>query len=397
MSTVSIDHAGADIAADDVATVREFNRRYTRLIGVLHEHLVETDYSLTEARVLFELANAAPANADTVTGATSAGGAAATGLPGDSTTDTGDSTTGTADTTTTDRPGPATTSRRKVTTTDRTESATVRATTPLSEVTTLRHDLGLDPGYLSRILARFEDLGLVARQRSERDGRRQAVRLTEAGAAAFADLNERSSHDVATLLAGHSPADRARLVEAMRTIESILDRRGGAEPILRAPRPGDHGWVIARNAALYAAEYGWDDSYETLVARIVAEYLATRDPRHERAWIAEYDGAPVGAVYCVRENDTTARLRLLLVEPSARGLGVGSALVDACLRFAADTGYREVVLWTNDVLGAARRIYQRAGFELTDSEPHHSFGKDLVGQTWRLELERANFRPVTAR
>ncbi|WP_019928181.1 helix-turn-helix domain-containing GNAT family N-acetyltransferase [Nocardia sp. BMG111209] len=340
MNTVT-DHT---VDATDIATVREFNRRYTRLIGVLHEHLVETDYSLTEARVLFELAHAGPTNPPA---------RAATTGPADATT-----------------PSPI-------------------------DTATLRHDLGLDPGYLSRILARFEELGLVTRRRSERDGRRQAVRLTDAGAAAFADLNERSSRDVAALLAGHSPADRARLVEAMRTVGSILDRRGG-EPILREPRPGDHGWVIARNAALYAAEYGWDDSYETLVARIVAEYLGTRAPGRERAWIAEYDGAPVGAVYCVREDDTTARLRLLLVEPSARGLGVGSALIGACLRFAADAGYRSVVLWTNDVLTAARRIYQRAGFELVESAPHHSFGKDLVGQTWRLDLERTNFRPVTA-
>ncbi|MCX4095138.1 bifunctional helix-turn-helix transcriptional regulator/GNAT family N-acetyltransferase [Nocardia sp. alder85J] len=324
-SSAAHDRPGTAVAEADIATVRAFNRRYTRLIGALHEHLVETAFSLTEARIMFELATSGP-----------------------------------------------------------------------TEVAGLRRDLDLDPGYLSRILARFEEQGLVARQRSERDARRQEVRLTAAGATAFAELNERSRRDVVDMLAGHSPADRTRLIEAMRTIGAVLDRSATPALILREPRPGEYGWVIARNAALYAAEFGWDGSYETLVARIVAQYLDTRDPRRERAWIAEYDGAPVGAVFCVREDDTTARLRLLLVEPSARGLGVGSALVGACLRFAADTGYRSVVLWTNDILASARRIYQRAGFALVDSEPHHSFGRDLVGQTWRLELPDADISPVTA-
>jgi GNAT superfamily N-acetyltransferase len=155
---------------------------------------------------------------------------------------------------------------------------------------------------------------------------------------------------------------------------------------LRPPRPGDYGWIIQRNAVLYAAEYGWNTEYEALVAKIVADFLAGHDPDTERAWIAEAGGVAAGAVFCVREDDTTARLRLLLVEPSARGLGVGTELVEQCLRFAAEAGYRDMVLWTNDVLTAARRIYQRAGFELVDSRPHHSFGADLVGQTWRRGL-----------
>ncbi|MBB5917897.1 DNA-binding MarR family transcriptional regulator/GNAT superfamily N-acetyltransferase [Nocardia transvalensis] len=307
--------AAPAVEAEHISAVREFNRRYTRLIGVLHEHLVDTDFSLTEARVLFELAHFGPA-----------------------------------------------------------------------EVIGLRQGLGLDPGYLSRILSRFEEAGLVRRQRSETDGRRQLVRLTEQGTAAFADLNERSSRDVATLLDNHSAPDRDRLVNAMRTIEHILDGRAGAPFTVRDPRPGDYGWAIQRNAALYAAEYGWDADYETLVTRIVADYLETREPQAERAWIADRDGEPVGCVFCVREDDTTARLRLLLVDPSARGLGVGSALVEECLRFATAAGYRSMVLWTNDVLTSARHIYERAGFELVDSEPHHSFGKDLVGQTWRRAL-----------
>ncbi|MBF6174221.1 bifunctional helix-turn-helix transcriptional regulator/GNAT family N-acetyltransferase [Nocardia blacklockiae] len=305
----------APVAAEHIAAVREFNRRYTRLIGVLHEHLVDTDFSLTEARILFELAHFGPV-----------------------------------------------------------------------EVVALRQRLGLDPGYLSRILSRFEEAKLVRRQRSETDGRRQLVRLTEHGEAAFADLNERSSHDVAALLGTRAAPDRDRLVNAMRTIERILDDRAGAPFVLRDPRPGDYGWVIQRNAALYAAEYGWNADYETLVARIVADYLETREPGAERAWIADQDGEPIGGVFCVREDDATARLRLLLVEPSARGLGVGSALVEECLRFATAAGYRAMVLWTNDVLTSARHIYERAGFELVDAEPHHSFGKDLVGQTWRRSL-----------
>ncbi|MFG3520559.1 GNAT family N-acetyltransferase [Nocardia nova] len=328
MTIPALDH-------DDVGAVRAFNRRYTRLIGVLEEHLLDSDFSLTEARILFELAHSGPLG-----------------------------------------------------------------------VRTLRTDLGLDPGYLSRILARFESAGLVRRHRSDSDARLQLVQLTDTGRAAADDLDRRSAHDIAALLAGHSATDRRRLRTAMRTIEQLLDPATAAsrasspaasrasspaasrasEVRLRPPRPGDYGWIIQRNAVLYAAEYGWDTDYEALVAKIVADFLAGHDPESERAWIAEAGGAAAGAVFCVREDDTTARLRLLLVEPSARGLGVGTALVEQCLRFATEAGYRDMVLWTNDVLTAARRIYQRAGFELVDSRPHHSFGADLVGQTWRRSL-----------
>ncbi|MET8873919.1 helix-turn-helix domain-containing GNAT family N-acetyltransferase [Nocardia sp. NPDC004604] len=303
------------VAATDIDAVREFNRRYTRVIGVLREGLLDSEYSLTEVRIMFELANSGS-----------------------------------------------------------------------TEVVTLRRTLDLDPGYLSRILTRFEKDGLVQRNRSESDGRRQEVRLTAGGQEIFAVLNQRSNSEVGHLLNAHAPAERARLVTSMRTIQRILDGQGPRELAIRAPRPGDYGWVIQRNSALYAAEYGWDTSYEALVARIVADYLDAHDTRRERAWIAEYDGEPVGCVFCVAENETTARLRLLLVEPNARGLGVGSTLVDQCLRFATEVGYREMVLWTNDVLTSARHIYQRAGFELVESNPHHSFGHDLVGQTWRLTL-----------
>ncbi|WP_433622465.1 bifunctional helix-turn-helix transcriptional regulator/GNAT family N-acetyltransferase [Nocardia sp. CA-120079] len=303
------------VAAADIDAVREFNRRYTRVIGVLREGLLDSRYSLTEARIMFELANSGA-----------------------------------------------------------------------SEVVTLRRTLDLDPGYLSRILARFEKDGLVQRNRSESDGRRQEVRLTDRGREIFAVLNQRSSAEVGYLLNAHKPAERARLITSMRTIQRILDGPGLGELVLRAPKPGDYGWVIQRNAALYAAEYGWDASYETLVARIVADYLNDHDEHREQAWIAEYDGEPVGCVFCVAENETTARLRLLLVEPTARGLGVGSALVERCVRFATEVGYRDMVLWTNDILTSARHIYQRAGFELVESNPHHSFGHDLVGQTWRLTL-----------
>lgn len=316
---------------DDVAAVRAFNRRYTRWLGVLDEHLLDSDFSLTEARILFEL----------------------------------------------NRTGPR-------------------------DVRTLRTELGLDPGYLSRILTRFEAAGLAQRRRSESDGRRQAVALTAAGRAAAGDLDRRSAHEVAALLARHSSADRHRLRSAMHTIERLLDpdtsdsptgappgrpaADAGTEIRIRSPRAGDYGWIIQRNAVLYAAEYGWNIEYEALVAKIVADFLAGHDPDSEAAWIAECGDTPVGAVFCVREDDSTARLRLLLVEPSARGSGVGTALVEHCLRFATAAGYRDIVLWTNDVLTAARRIYQRAGFELVESRPHHSFGADLVGQTWRRAL-----------
>lgn len=301
-----------------VAAVRHFNRFYTQTIGVLHEGHLRSDFSLTEVRVLYELAN-----------------------------------------------------REKPTAAE------------------LSRELGLDPGYLSRVLRDFGAKGLVAREASETDGRQSLVRLTRRGQEAFAALNARSSEEVAALLSRLSPAGQRRLLDAMRTIEELLG--GGKEAdkapyLLRQHQPGDMGWVIHRHGVLYAQEYGWDERFEALVASIAAQFIQEYEPKRERCWIAERDGENVGSVFLVQESKTVAKLRLLLVEPSARGLGIGSRLVEECVRFARETGYRKVRLWTNDVLHAARRIYEQAGFVLVHSEPHHSFGHDLVGETWELKL-----------
>jgi len=306
--------AGADDAT--VAAVREFNRFYTNLIGLLRGKYLDTPYSLTEARLLFELAQR-----------------------------------------------------------------------DASAVTDLRRTVDVDPGYLSRILARFSSDGLITRERSAADGRRQVIRLTGPGRAVVAGLDARSAAQTRDMLAGVRDDDRRRLLESMRAITGIL--AGSPRPrgyLLRAPQPGDMGWVVQRNAAVYAEEFGWDASYEALVARIVADYVDHADPAAEAAWIAEVDGTPAGCVFCVRDNATTARLRLLLVEPWARGLGIGSRLVEEVLRFARRAGYARITLWTNDVLADARRIYQRAGFALDEENRHHSFGKDLTGQTWSRAL-----------
>jgi DNA-binding MarR family transcriptional regulator/GNAT superfamily N-acetyltransferase len=308
---------GAEPVADgQVAAVRDFNRFYTNVTGLLREGLVDTPYSLTEARILFELAR---------------------------------------------------------------EDAV--------EAAALRSWLDIDAGYLSRLLARFEADGLVRRARSPADGRRQVIGLTEAGRGVFTDLDARSSAQIRALLAALGPAARQRLTGALASIREII---GPSSPpaafVLRPPAPGDLGWVVQRHGALYAAEYGFDASFEALVARIVADYAERGDGSGEAAWIAELGGEPAGCVFCVRKTGTTAQLRLLLVEPRARGLGMGGRLVAECVSFARRAGYREVVLWTNDVLHAARRIYQRAGFELVASQPHHAFGHDLVEQDWRLPL-----------
>jgi DNA-binding MarR family transcriptional regulator/GNAT superfamily N-acetyltransferase len=299
-----------------VTAVREFNRFYTNVIGLLREGLLDTPYSLTEARILFELARAGE-----------------------------------------------------------------------TETSHLRGRLDIDAGYLSRLLARFEADGLVRRSRSPADGRRQVTGLTAAGRAVFAGLDARSGDQIRALLAALTPAARQRLTGAMASIREIL---GPAPPpaafVLRPPAPGDLGWVVQRHGALYAAEYGWDASFEALVARIVADYAGRGDHSGEAAWIAELAGEPAGCVFCMRKDATTAQLRLLLAEPRARGLGMGGHLVAECVSFARRAGYREIVLWTNDVLHAARRIYQGAGFQLASSGPHHSFGHDLVGQDWRLAL-----------
>jgi DNA-binding MarR family transcriptional regulator/GNAT superfamily N-acetyltransferase len=252
----------------------------------------------------------------------------------------------------------------------------------------LSRELGLDPGYLSRILARLERGGLVDRVRSETDGRRRILSLTSEGEEAFSMLDERSREEVVEMLEGLSEGDQRRLLEAMQTIEGILEKGFKfSEPfVLRPPEPGDMGWVVQRHGLLYAQEYGWDERFEALVARIVADFVDDYDPARERCWIAEIGGERVGCVFLVRASDTVAKLRLLLVEPRARGLGLGTRLVEECIRFARRTGYKTLTLWTNSVLDAARHIYEKQGFELVEEEGHHSFGQDLVGQNWDLTL-----------
>ena len=302
---------------EQVATVRGFNRFYTRQIGLLDEGLLESEFSLTECRVLYELAH-----------------------------------------------------HDGLTATD------------------LRRDLGLDAGYLSRMLKTFEARGFVARTPSDRDARRTVLALTAAGRAAFAPLEKASQDKIAALLGPLSADERTKVVKAMGVVQRLWD--GAPAPrvpyILRPPRPGDIGWIVHRQAIFYNREYGWDESFEALVAEIVAGFVKTFDATRERCWIAEREDAVVGSVFVVRESGEIARLRLLYVEPAARGLGIGGRLVDECIRFARANGYNTLTLWTNDVLIAARRIYEAAGFELVAEEPHHAFGKDLVGQHWNLEL-----------
>lgn len=296
--------------ASAVDTVRSFNRFYTRVIGVLGDGLLHTPYSLTEVRVLFELAQ--------------------------------------------------------------------RNTT---EVADLRRTLDLDAGYLSRMLRRFEADGLLTRRTSDADARRQVISLTVSGRAIFAELDTLATDEVHQLLAPLAANDQTRLITAMGTIRRLLEPAPRTFT-LRALAPGDLGWVIQRHGALYADEYGWDATFEALVARILADFAAQHDPRRERGWIAEVAGEPVGCVFSMRKDDRTAQLRLLLVEPGTRGLGIGAALVDECLEFARGAGYDRIMLWTNDVLTSARHLYERAGFTLDEEEPHHSFGHDLVGQVW---------------
>jgi DNA-binding MarR family transcriptional regulator/GNAT superfamily N-acetyltransferase len=305
-----------------VPEIRAFNRFYTNLIGALdYSRRLHAPYTLTESRVLYELAHS-----------------------------------------------------------------------PRTDTADLRTELSLDSGYLSRLLTKFEKDGLIERTPSEKDTRRRSVTLTARGRETADLLDERSRDSVGSLLSTVPPEDRARLTGAMRNIREILSDARLRPPrredvLLREPRPGDLGWIVQRNAALYTAEHGWNTDYEGLVARIVADFAEDHDPHLERVWIAEVDGRQVGSVMCVRdEAPGTARLRLLLVEPDARGLGIGDRLVSACVGFARGVGYREMVLWTNDVLTSARRIYLRHGFVLVDEKPHRSFGADLLGQDWRLDL-----------
>jgi len=302
---------------DQVAGVRAFNRYYTRKLGALDQHLLDSPFSLAEARVLYELAHR-----DAVT-------AKEIGL-----------------------------------------------------------SLGLDAGYLSRIVQNFDDKGLLARTPLPSDRRQQQLSLTAKGRQAFARLDRSSQKEVAAMLRPLPPCARELLVGAMTTIENVLEPppQERSPVLLRSHRPGDIGWVISRHGAVYAEEFGWDISFEALVAEIGAQFIRSFDPTREHCWIAELAGEPVGSIFLVNGSDEVAKLRLLLVEKKARGLGVGRALTEQCIRFAREKNYRSIVLWTQSILTAARDIYARAGFRKIAEEPHASFGVELIGETWELLL-----------
>lgn len=305
----------ANTVEDRIAAVRRFSRHYTRVIGVLQEGLLQSAFSLTEARVLYELAH---------------------------------------------RPG--------------------------LTATTLGRELGVDAGYLSRILAGFAERGLLERRTDAADRRQSTLRLTAAGEAAFAPLDARSRAEIAALLAAMPQPVQHELVAAMSRIETLLNAVTPSAWRLRGPQVGDIGWVVERHGALYAAEYGFDARFEALVAQVAGAFLGHNDPARERCWIAERDGARLGSVFLVRTDDELAKLRLLLVEPAARGLGIGKQLVAECIGFARASGYKRITLWTNDVLVAARAIYQKAGFRLVSSKAHAMFGPSIVGEDWELVL-----------
>jgi DNA-binding MarR family transcriptional regulator/GNAT superfamily N-acetyltransferase len=305
------------VAKAHVKAVRAFNRFYTQRIGVLKRYL-DTDFTLTEVRVLYELAH---------------------------------------------RP-------------------------PLAARDLVR-DLGLDPGYLSRMLRRFEQQGWLRRETAAHDGRQALLRLTQAGYDAFAPLQQKSRDEAAALLAAVPAAERPRLIGALRTVHRLLDP--GPAPrrriVLRDPRPGDLGWVVQAHGELYAREYGFDAQFEALVAEIAAKVLREFDPRWEKGWIAEVDGERAGSVFVVQQSPTVAKLRLLILRPQARGLGLGGRLVDECIAFARAAGYRKLVLWTQSILVAARAIYASRGFVLKHSDPPQlAFGQELVAETWELKL-----------
>jgi DNA-binding MarR family transcriptional regulator/N-acetylglutamate synthase-like GNAT family acetyltransferase len=301
-----------------VRAVRRFSRFFTRKIGVLREGLLGSPLSLTEGRVLYELAQREPVTASDIAA-----------------------------------------------------------------------ELALDAGYLSRILGGFDKRGLIEKCASDRDGRQIILALTDQGREMFAAINARSHDEIAAMLGQLSGPEQARLVAALETVERLLgDRRKPGEPsyMLRAHQSGDMGWIIHRHGVLYAEEYGLDETFEAMVARIAAAFIENFDARRERCWIAERDGEVVGSVLLVKDGEEIAKLRLLYVEPKARALGIGSRLVSECVGFARRAGYRKITLWTNHVLVSARHIYQAAGFCLVREEPHHSFGQDLVGQYWELAL-----------
>lgn len=303
-------------AADRVAAVRAFNRFYTKELGLLGRGFMGTPYTLTEARVIWEVAQR-----------------------------------GTA------------------------------------EVGELRRELDLDPGYLSRILARFEKTGLVIRERSESDRRRQLVRLTGSGRAVFRSFDRRSSEELRGVLAEHTAAEQRRLVEAMGDVRAILgDPARERELNLRGPEPGDHGWALERHAAVYSAERGWGAAFEAYCGQVIVDFLRRDDSERERCWIAELDGVRCGSIYCTRRTEDVAQVRLLLVEPWARGAGAGAALVDACVAFARGAGYSQIMLFTNSSLTSARRIYEAVGFRFRSEQPEDIFDGDSVGQEFWLDL-----------
>ena len=304
-------------ADDQVSAVRAFNRFYTRKLGVLDQQLLKSPFSLSEERVLYELAH---------------------------------------------RDNPA--------------------------AKEIGIELGLNPGYLSRIVQSFDERGLITRTPLPSDRRQYRLSLTAKGRQAFAKLDRSSHDDVADMLAALPRGDGERLIEAMATIERVLGlpRVSRSAAILREPRPGDMGWVVQSHGSLYASEYGFDSSFEGLVAEIAAKFLASFDASRERCWIADIDGAQVGSVFLVRDSDGVAKLRLLLGDPAGRGQGLGRRLVGECIGFARACGYRKITLWTQSILLAARKIYQDAGFVLVASKPHRSFGQSLIGETWELKL-----------
>jgi DNA-binding MarR family transcriptional regulator/GNAT superfamily N-acetyltransferase len=255
--------------------------------------------------------------------------------------------------------------------------------------TEIRKELGLDAGYMSRILRDFERRKLVTREQSKTDERQRFLSLTTKGRKAFAPLDARSNRDVASMIEGLSRAKRQQLVEAVETIHKLLSGEAESRPpyVLRLHQPGDMGWIVSRQTILYCEEYGWDGSYEALAADVVAQFIKNYDPSWERAWIAEKDGERVGAVFVAKGSEQVAKLRLLHVEPAARGLGIGKRLVEECIRFARQAGYEKITLWTQSILHAARHIYKQSGFQIVHKEPHHGFGKDLTAETWELNLK----------
>jgi DNA-binding MarR family transcriptional regulator/ribosomal protein S18 acetylase RimI-like enzyme len=304
------------VSPADVKAVRAFNRFYTQRIGVLKRYL-DTDFTLTEVRVLYELAHR-----------------------------------------------------------------------PALTASDLVHELALDAGYLSRILRRFETQGWLARTTAPHDGRQSLLQLTRAGYATFAPLQQKSRDETAELLAALPAPSRDRLIGALGTVHRLLEPGAAAERqvLLRDPGPGDLGWVVQAHGALYAREFGYTSEFEALVADIAAKYLKNFDPAWEKGWIAEVDGERVGSVFVVRKSRTVAQLRLLILLPQARGLGLGGRLTDACIAFARAKGYRKMMLWTQSHLEAARAIYRSRGFEIVDTQATQAYGQDLSSEIWELKL-----------